>query len=124
MLSFSCSPQFLQYIIYLRNEYIKYDTKYFFDKINKIRSIRPLISITTDVIVGFPYESDELFNETYDFIKKIGFTKLHVFPYSRRKGTKADLMDCQIDERIKKERVNKLVELSNCLECDYVNRFV
>ena len=102
----------------------KYDTKYFMNKIQEIRKIRPLISITTDVIVGFPSETDELFRETYDFIKKVGFTKLHVFPYSRRKGTKADLMPNQIDEIIKKDRVNELINLSNSLEKEYLDNFV
>lgn len=102
----------------------KYDTKYFLNKINEIRSIRPLMSITTDVIVGFPYETDELFKETCDFVKKVGFTKIHVFPYSRRKGTKADLMPNQVDERVKKERVNKLIEISNELEKKYLEKFI
>ena len=100
----------------------KYDTKYFKEKIEKIRKIRPNISITTDVITGFPGETDELFIEAYNFIKEIGFTKLHVFPYSRRKGTKADLMPNQIDEHIKKERVKKLIDLSNELEHNYLER--
>lgn len=102
----------------------KYDTKYFLNKINEIRIIRPLMSITTDVIVGFPYETDELFNETCEFVKEVGFTKIHVFPYSRRKGTKADSMPNQVDERVKKERVNKLIEISNELEHDYLDKFI
>jgi len=67
----------------------KYDKEYFINKINEIRSIRPLISITTDVIVGFPNETEELFLETVDTIKKVNFSKLHVFPYSVREGTVA-----------------------------------
>ena len=102
----------------------KYDINYFIDKINELRSIRPSISITTDVIVGFPYETEELFNETINNIKKINFSKLHVFPYSRREGTKADLMDHQIDEVIKKNRVHVLLELSKELELNYMNKFI
>jgi len=102
----------------------KYDTRYFIDKIKEIRDIRPNISITTDVIVGFPYETNELFLETCDFIRKVEFTKLHVFPYSRRHGTKADLMDNQVDERIKKERVNELIKISNELEEKYLDKFI
>ena len=102
----------------------KYDTKYFEDKINKIRKIRPNISITTDVIVGFPHETEEDFEKTYDFIKKIKFSKLHVFPYSIRIGTKAASMDEQVDGRIKKQRVKKLIELSNKLEEEYYNSFI
>ena len=99
----------------------KYDTKYFYNKINEIRKIRNDISITTDLIVGFPDESEEDFINTYDFIKKINFSKIHVFPYSRRKGTKADLMKNQIDESIKKERVKKVLGLSKELEINYMN---
>ena len=102
----------------------KYDTKYFEDKINKIRSIRPDISITTDVIVGFPGEDERLFKETYDFIKKIKFTKLHVFPYSVRHGTKAETMPNQVSEQTKKERVKKLLALSKNLEREYLEKFV
>lgn len=100
----------------------KYDTAYFINKINEIRKIRPDISITTDLIVGFPNETINDFNETYDFIKKVNFSKIHVFPYSRRKGTKADLMENQIPEPIKKERVRKILELSKELELDYMNK--
>ena len=102
----------------------KYDITYFINKINKLRSIRPLISITTDVIVGFPNETEELFNETIDNIKKIGFVKLHVFPYSVREGTKASLMDNQVPENIKKERARKLIDLSKELEINYINNFI
>ena len=102
----------------------KYDTEYFYNKINRIRGIRPDISITTDLIVGFPNESDFDFNDTYEFIKKINFSKVHVFPYSRRKGTPADLMDNQVDEKVKKERVRKILELSKKLEIDYMTKFI
>ena len=102
----------------------KYDMKYFFDKISILRSIRPDMSITTDVIVGFPGETDQLFLETLDNIKKIGFTKLHVFPYSRRSGTRADSMDCQVDECVKKKRVRVLLDLSKELEISYMNKFI
>ena len=102
----------------------KYDTKYFLDKINTIRSIRPNISITTDVIVGFPGESCEEFNETCEFVKKIEFSKIHVFPYSRRSGTKADTMPNQIDEETKKERVSKLMKISDELEIAYIDKFI
>lgn len=102
----------------------KYDTKYFEDKIKEIRKIRPNISITTDIIVGFPSETEEEFLETCAFAKKIGFSKIHVFPYSRRKGTKADLMPNQIDEKIKKERVTRLMQISDELEREYLDKFI
>ena len=102
----------------------KYDKDYFINKIDTIRSIRPDISITTDLIVGFPGETEDEFNETIDTINKIKFSKIHVFPYSRRKGTPADLMDNQIDENVKKERVSKIINLSKELEQDYFSKFI
>ena len=102
----------------------KYDVAYFKDKINKIRSIRPNISITTDVIVGFPNETEDDFNTTVNTIKEIKFTKLHVFPFSVRKGTVAETMENQIDEKTKKERVHILMDISKELELDYMNKFV
>lgn len=101
----------------------KYDLKYYEDKINRIRSIRPNISITTDIIVGFPYETDELFNSTLEFAKKMNFSKIHVFPYSKREGTSAAIMPNQVDDKIKKIRVKKLMELSDKLEKEYYDKF-
>ena len=102
----------------------KYDKKYFIDKIEKIRKIRPSISITTDVIVGFPGETEEEMQETIETINKIKFTKLHVFPYSIRKGTVAATMENQIDEKIKKQRVKILIDLSKQLEIEYMEKML
>lgn len=102
----------------------KYDLKYYEEKIKKIRMIRPDISITTDIIVGFPYETDKLFNETLEFSRKMSFSKIHVFPYSIRLGTSAANMPNQVDENIKKERVKKLMDLSEIMEKEYYNKFV
>ena len=102
----------------------KYNKEYSIKKIEEIRSIRPEISLTTDVIVGFPNETDELFLESLETIKKINFSKIHVFPYSRRKGTKADLMENQVDEKVKKKRVETLLELSKELEINYMEKFI
>lgn len=102
----------------------KYDTKYFKDKIDKIRKIRPEISITTDVITGFPGETIDDFNATIEFIKTIGFAKIHVFPYSRRSGTKADLFLNQISEEEKKKRTHILLKLSRMLEEKYMEKFI
>ena len=101
----------------------KYDLKYFFDKIDMIRSVRPDISITTDVIVGFPGETEEMFLETMETCKKINFSKIHAFPYSERKGTKASMMDGKVPEIVKHERVKKLLELSEKLERSYYDKF-
>ena len=102
----------------------KYDLNYFLNTINKIRSIRPNISITTDIIVGHPYETESDFQDCLDFVKKIKFSKVHVFPYSAREGTVAASMDYQVSEIDKKKRVKALIELSNNLEKDYYNNFV
>ena len=93
-------------------------------KIEKIRMIRPDISLTTDVIVGFPGETEELFRETLETIKKINFTKIHVFPYSRRSGTVADTLPDQIDDATKKIRVQELLALSKELEIKYMESFI
>lgn len=108
----------------LKNMNRKYDTQYFRDKINKIRSIRPDISITTDVIVGFPGETNELFEECMSFCKEIEFAKIHVFPYSVRKGTPAAKFPNQVDGNIKKERAHRFLELSKELEKNYMNKFI
>lgn len=102
----------------------KYDSNYYIDKINKIRSIRPDMNITTDVIVGFPMETEEDFIDTMEVCKKALFSKIHVFPYSRRKGTVADTMEGQINDNIKKDRVNRLINLSNELEKSYIDKFI
>ena len=102
----------------------KYELDYFFNKIEEIRRIRPGIAITTDVIVGFPGESEEDFLETLATCRKIGFAKIHVFPYSERKGTKAMELPDHIDSSIKKERARILLSLSRELECSYYESFV
>lgn len=101
----------------------KYDLDYFKDKIKYIKSIKKDISITTDIIVGHPGEDDETFNRSIDDIKEIGFSKLHVFPYSKRDGTVAASME-QVDEKTKKERAKVLLLLSRELELDYMNKFL
>ena len=101
----------------------KYNKKQFKSKIDELRSIRPDINITTDVIVGFPEETEEDFVEGMEFIKELGISKIHVFPYSRRKGTVADTMP-QVNESIKKDRVNRLLELSKELEILYMEKHI
>ena len=102
----------------------KYNKEQFLNKIRMIRKACPDIAITTDVITGFPGESEEEFNETYEFIKECGFNMLHVFPFSSREGTVAAKMPNQIDAKIKKERCTKLIELSNYLWDQYTDKFI
>ena len=101
----------------------KYKSQFFYEKIEKIRKARPNISITTDVIVGFPYETEAEFKNTLEFIKKIKFSKLHVFPYSVRKGTKASTFP-QISDAVKKDRTRILLDLSKTLEESYAKKFI
>ena len=101
----------------------KYDLDTFIKRIEKIRSIKKDINITTDIIVGHPGESDEDFENSLEVIKKIGFSKIHVFPYSKRNGTKASTME-QVDEQVKKKRARQLLELSKKLEIEYASKFI
>ena len=108
----------------LRKMNRKYNLDYFKDKIKEIRSIRPNIAISTDVIVGFPGETEELFNKTIKTCREIEFSKLHVFPYSERKGTASSKMNNKIPGNIKKERARKLIEVSQELEIKYMKKFI
>lgn len=92
-------------------------------RVNELRKYYPDMSLTTDVICGFPEETDEEFEETMEFVKKARFNKIHVFPYSIRKGTKAASMK-QVDAEIKKERSKRLLSWSNEAEASFANRFV
>ena len=102
----------------------KYDLEFFFNKINEIRSIRPNISISTDVIVGFPGETEELFNKTIDTCRKIGFSKLHVFPYSERRGTASSRMNDKLEGGVIKERARELIKVSLEFENEYMSKFI
>ena len=94
----------------------KYTTQIYRDAVATLRKYYPEASFTTDVIVGFPGETDEEFAKTYEFLKEIDFYRLHVFKYSPRRGTVAEKMPNQIDGNKKEERSNKLIELSNGTE--------
>ena len=97
----------------------KYTTAEYLEKINKIRSYLPNIAFTTDVIVGFPGETDEEFEETYNFIEQVNYSELHVFPYSPRKNTPAAKMKDQVNDQIKHERANRLLQLSKELNHEF-----
>ena len=94
----------------------KYTTQIYRDAVATLRKYYPEASFTTDVIVGFPDETDEEFAKTYEFLKEIDFYRLHVFKYSPRRGTVAEKMTKQIEGNKKEERRNKLIELSNSME--------
>lgn len=102
----------------------KYDLEYFVERVNKIRDIDKDISITTDLIVGFPSEDDNDFSDTINTLNEIKFTKIHTFPYSKRDYTKASVMPNQVDGNIKKKRVSRVLELSNSYEYQYYNKYI
>lgn len=102
----------------------RYTTKQFEKIVELIRKNYKDAILTTDIIVGFPGETEEEFNKTYEFLKKIKFYKMHVFKYSQRKGTKAATMQMQIDGNIKEIRSQKLIELSNRNEREYNKLYI
>ncbi|WP_026692848.1 tRNA (N(6)-L-threonylcarbamoyladenosine(37)-C(2))-methylthiotransferase MtaB [Peribacillus kribbensis] len=101
----------------------KYTMEAFAERLDKLRGALPGLALTSDVIVGFPGETEEEFMETYNFIKEHKFSELHVFPYSKRTGTPAARMDDQIDEEVKNERVHRLISLSDQLAKEYASLF-
>lgn len=96
----------------------RYNKEEFLSMIEDLKTIED-ISLTTDLIVGFPKETEEEFNETIDTLNKIGFTKIHTFPYSKRKGTPAASMEGQVSPEVKKDRVHTILKLSNEYEHNY-----
>lgn len=102
----------------------KYTKEDFLEKVELIRKYMPNASITTDIIVGFPGETETEFLETCDFVKKVNFSKVHVFPFSPREGTLAYNMNPQVNGVLKKERSNALISLSEALANEYYNKFI
>jgi len=102
----------------------KYNTDDFEKVVTRLRNTYPNVALTTDIIVGFPGETEQEFNNTYEYLKKINFYQMHVFKYSQRKGTRAAVMLNQIDGKVKEERSHKLIELSNKNEQDFLNRYI
>lgn len=100
-----------------------YNTDEYYEITRKLREVFPDMSLTTDIICGFPEETDEEFQETLEFVKKVGLNKVHVFPYSVRKGTKAASMP-QVPSDIAKERTRKLIALSDELEKEFSKSFI
>ncbi len=101
-----------------------YTTSQYKNSVDIIRKYIKEAAITTDVIVGFPGETDEEFRKTVEFLKDIHFSKLHVFKYSRRKGTKAYSMDNQVSEEVKEERSRELIKLSDEWEEEFAKQYI
>ncbi|MEH7082063.1 tRNA (N(6)-L-threonylcarbamoyladenosine(37)-C(2))-methylthiotransferase MtaB [Neobacillus drentensis] len=101
----------------------KYTMEFFGERLDRLKEVLPGLAVTSDVIVGFPGETEEEFMETYNFINEHKFSELHVFPYSKRTGTPAARMEDQVDEEIKNDRVHRLITLSDQLAKEYASRF-
>ncbi len=106
----------------------KYTREDYLEKINLLRSYIPDISITTDIMVGFPTETEQDFLDTVDIVEKVGFAGAFTFVYSRRNGTPAAIMDGQIDEEVSKDRIMRLINLQNSINRrqskEYLNKTV
>jgi threonylcarbamoyladenosine tRNA methylthiotransferase MtaB len=101
----------------------KYTMEFFGERLERLKEVLPGLAVTSDVIVGFPGETEEEFMETYNFINDHKFSELHVFPYSKRTGTPAARMEDQVDEEVKNDRVHRLISLSDQLAKEYASRF-
>ncbi|MFD2612724.1 tRNA (N(6)-L-threonylcarbamoyladenosine(37)-C(2))-methylthiotransferase MtaB [Paenibacillus gansuensis] len=102
----------------------KYTVEEFAAKIEKIHNVMPGVAITTDVIVGFPGETEEMFETGYRYMEQMKFAEMHVFPYSKRTGTPAARMEDQVDEEVKNRRVHELIDLSERMQLEYAQQFV
>ena len=102
----------------------RYTTQQFKEITERLRKTYNDVNLTTDIIVGFPGETENEFNKTYKFLKEIKFYKMHIFKYSQRKGTKAAIMENQIPGDIKEKRSKKLIELSNKNEIEYNKEYI
>lgn len=107
----------------LRNMNRKYSADEYLESLKLLRSFYPLAAVTTDVIVGFPMEDDKDFEESLDFVAECRFSMVHVFKYSRRKGTVADRMKGQVKEELKSDRSKKMIELASKLNRGYCESF-
>lgn len=101
----------------------KYTMEFFAERLSRLKEALPGLAVTSDVIVGFPGETEEEFMETYQFVKDHQFSELHVFPYSKRTGTPAARMEDQVDEEVKNEWVHRLISLSDQLAKEYASKF-
>lgn len=102
----------------------KYTIEQYKEIVYNLRKNIQDVSITTDIIVGFPGETEEEFNKTYQFLKDIKLSKMHVFKFSPRTGTRAEKMEQQIDGNIKEERSSKIINLDRILEEEFMNKFI
>lgn len=108
----------------LKRMHRRYTPEEYWNAVCLLREAFPGCAVTTDVITGFPGETEEEYLETEEFVRKVGFSRIHVFPYSRREGTVADRMPGQLTDSIKQARAKRLIEVGNKLENAYVEKLV
>ena len=108
----------------LRRMNRKYTIAEYEKKITDVRQLFPDVALTTDILAGFVGETEEEFSETINFINKIKFYEMHVFPYSRRANTKADEMDGHLDKKVITARAKQISEVANQLKIDYINNYI
>ena len=101
-----------------------YDTAKYYEGCELIRKYYPMAAITTDVIVGFPQETEEEAETTREFLEKVAFAEMHIFKYSKRQGTKAAAMEGQVDESLKSVRSDELLKLNENLRKEYISKFI
>ena len=102
----------------------KYDTAAYAEAVGILREYFPDVALTTDIIAGFPGETDEDFEESIEFAERIGFSKIHAFPYSPKKGTPAAVMQDQIQNSVKNERTGRLIALSDAMGDKFIEGFI
>ncbi|OON95744.1 MAG: tRNA (N(6)-L-threonylcarbamoyladenosine(37)-C(2))-methylthiotransferase MtaB [Epulopiscium sp. Nele67-Bin005] len=100
----------------------KYTTDEYFASVQALKNVWEDVALTTDIIVGFPNETEEEFEETMKFVEKVGFYQIHIFPFSPREGTKASTMSGQVEPQIKEERAKRLKQLSQKLTEQFLQK--
>ncbi len=108
----------------LRRMRRQYNATSYLKAVERLRSVFPMAAFTTDVLTGFPGETDEEFNETKEMIRKVGFSRIHVFPYSPRPGTPASSMPGQLSEEVKQRRSRELISLGNLVSACYQKQWL
>ena len=101
----------------------KYDTARFYESVDLLRKHFDCPAVTTDMIVGFPVETEEEFAQSLEFLRRCAFAAMHIFPYSRRPGTPAAAMPGQVPKAVKEERAGRAAEIAAGMEQDYLSRF-
>jgi len=102
----------------------RYTSDEYYDVLTKLREKIPSVSITTDVITGFPYESEEEFEASCRFVEKCGFAAVHIFPYSERKGTPAAKFPCSVEKSVRAERAKKMAEVAGKGKTGFMQKFI